>query len=316
MVDGQARTCDSAGADLAEPRIGTTIDAGADVATSVDWRPASDRFGFGISLREWRVEAQFYVRLALTRDAAGAVRSVVQRGRRVPRARRTCRNAFTKGTEQEVDFLVDALGLEPGSACSTSAAGPGGTRSRSRGAGCDVVGVDLSPDFVALARDGGRAPRSSPRRFEIGDVAGPGVRRRVRRRRSACARAGFGLLGGRRRARRCSPGSRGRRGRAVGSPSPRFSRRVRRAPPRGRGDVRPRDRRAPRAGHRARRRRRRARVRPLDHLLHRRGSSSCWPIGAGLGRRRRARRDARDATARRRPTLDDPELLLLARRPA
>ena len=44
------------------------------------------------------------------------------------------RNAFTKGTEQEVEFLVGALGLEPGMRVPTWVAGPAAMRSRSHGA--------------------------------------------------------------------------------------------------------------------------------------------------------------------------------------
>ena len=65
--------------------------------------------------------------------------------------------AFTTGTEQEVDFLVDALGLEPGMRVLDAGCGPGRHALALARRGIEVVGVDLSPDFVALARVG-RAP--------------------------------------------------------------------------------------------------------------------------------------------------------------
>lgn len=62
------------------------------------------------------------------------------------------RNAFTKGTVQEVDFLVDALGLQPGMQVLDAGCGPGRHALELGRRGIAVVGVDASPDFVALAR--------------------------------------------------------------------------------------------------------------------------------------------------------------------
>jgi SAM-dependent methyltransferase len=62
------------------------------------------------------------------------------------------RNAFTYGTEQEVDFLVDALQLAPGDRVLDVGCGPGRHAKAFVARGLDVVGVDLSPDFLALAR--------------------------------------------------------------------------------------------------------------------------------------------------------------------
>ncbi len=61
------------------------------------------------------------------------------------------RYSFTKGTEQEVDFLVDALGLAPGMRVLDVGCGPG-RHAHSLGArGIRVHGVDISERFVAIA---------------------------------------------------------------------------------------------------------------------------------------------------------------------
>lgn len=62
------------------------------------------------------------------------------------------RYSFTKGTEQEVTFLVDVLGLEPGQRVLDVGCGPG-RHARSLGErGIIVHGVDISERFVELAR--------------------------------------------------------------------------------------------------------------------------------------------------------------------
>jgi SAM-dependent methyltransferase len=77
------------------------------------------------------------------------------------------RNAFKKGTEQEVAFLVDALGLEPGMRVLDAGCGPGRHSIALAQRGISVVGIDLSPDFVALARD---AATDLPAEFRVQDV--------------------------------------------------------------------------------------------------------------------------------------------------
>src|SRR5262245_14293225 len=79
------------------------------------------------------------------------------------------RNAFTKGTEQEVAFLVDELELGPGARVLDVGCGPGRHALALARRGIEVVGVDLSPDFVELARAAGRA-EGLALRFEIADV--------------------------------------------------------------------------------------------------------------------------------------------------
>src|SRR4030081_2045285 len=105
------------------------------------------------------------------------------------------RNAFTKGTEQEVAFLVDALGLEAGERVLDVGCGPGGHALALARRGIEVVGVDLSEDFVALARQAG-AKEELPARFEILDVRDLAYDGQFDAAVCLC-QGGFGLLGGR-----------------------------------------------------------------------------------------------------------------------
>ena len=61
------------------------------------------------------------------------------------------RYSFTKGTEQEVAFLVETMGLTPGMRVLDVGCGPG-RHARALGArGIEVHGIDISERFVALA---------------------------------------------------------------------------------------------------------------------------------------------------------------------
>ena len=62
------------------------------------------------------------------------------------------RYSFTKGTEQEVAFLIDALGLGPGQRVLDVGCGPGRHAYALARAGIEVVGVDISDRFVELAQ--------------------------------------------------------------------------------------------------------------------------------------------------------------------
>jgi SAM-dependent methyltransferase len=104
------------------------------------------------------------------------------------------RNAFTKGTEQEVGFLVDALGLEAGARVLDVGCGPGRHALALARRGIDVVGVDLSEDFVTLARDAAAVDGLSAR-FEVGDVRALAYEAEFDAVVCLC-QGGFGLLGG------------------------------------------------------------------------------------------------------------------------
>ena len=61
------------------------------------------------------------------------------------------RYSFTKGTEQETAFLIDALGLGPGAVVLDVGCGPGRHAHALARRGCSVVGIDISERFVSLA---------------------------------------------------------------------------------------------------------------------------------------------------------------------
>jgi SAM-dependent methyltransferase len=65
------------------------------------------------------------------------------------------RYSFTKGTAQEVDFLVQALDLRPGQRVLDVGCGPGRHAHALAGRGLEVVGVDISQRFIDLATGGG-----------------------------------------------------------------------------------------------------------------------------------------------------------------
>ncbi|MEQ8716103.1 MAG: class I SAM-dependent methyltransferase [Acidimicrobiales bacterium] len=62
------------------------------------------------------------------------------------------RYSFTRGTRQEVDFLVEVLELEPPMRVLDVGCGPGRHARVLAERGFEVVGVDISPRFVEIAR--------------------------------------------------------------------------------------------------------------------------------------------------------------------
>ena len=104
------------------------------------------------------------------------------------------RNAFTKGTEQEVAFLVDELGLQPGARVLDVGCGPGRHALALARLGMSVHGVDRAESFLELAREAARE-HDLPATFERVDVRGlsyDGAFDAV----ICLCQGGFGLLGG------------------------------------------------------------------------------------------------------------------------
>jgi SAM-dependent methyltransferase len=102
------------------------------------------------------------------------------------------RNAFTKGTEQEVEFLVARLGLRAGMRVLDAGCGPGRHALALARRGIEVVGVDLSPQFVELAR---AAADGLPAAFLVDDVRNLAYESEFDAVICLC-QGGFGLLGG------------------------------------------------------------------------------------------------------------------------
>ena len=97
------------------------------------------------------------------------------------------RYSFTKGTEQEVGFLVAELGLRPGMRVLDVGCGPGRHAHALRARGIDVVGIDISAAFLRAAGPGWWV-RGDARRLPFsGGTFDAAI--------SLC-QGGFGLLGG------------------------------------------------------------------------------------------------------------------------
>ena len=99
--------------------------------------------------------------------------------------------SFTRGTENEVDFLVDALALAPGMRVLDVGCGPGRHSHALARRGVEVLGVDISQTFVDLAR--ADAPPGAS--FERGDARALRFDAEFDAVVSLC-QGGFGLAGG------------------------------------------------------------------------------------------------------------------------
>jgi SAM-dependent methyltransferase len=81
------------------------------------------------------------------------------------------RYSFTKGTEQEVAALIDLLRLAPGQRGLDVGCGPGRHALALAARGLEVVGVDISADFVAAAGDeASRRELAGLATFEVADA--------------------------------------------------------------------------------------------------------------------------------------------------
>jgi SAM-dependent methyltransferase len=115
------------------------------------------------------------------------------------------RYSFTKGTDAEVAFLVDALGLRPGMRVLDVGCGPGRHSHALARLGLVVHGVDISQRFVDIATE--HAPAGAT--FERADARALRFDAEFDAAISLCQGA-FGLVG-------AGPGTDGDRGAAAGS---------------------------------------------------------------------------------------------------
>ena len=86
------------------------------------------------------------------------------------------RYSFTYGTDQEVTFLVEALGLTAGMRVLDVGCGPGRHSLALARRGFTVVGVDISETFVRLARQAAEA-EGLPATFVRAEWRGTGPER-------------------------------------------------------------------------------------------------------------------------------------------
>lgn len=77
------------------------------------------------------------------------------------------RYSFTKGTEQEIGFLLDLLGLSPGARILDVGCGPGRHAVPLAQAGLAVTGVDVSRRFLDIAADSARAAGVGAAFFQV-----------------------------------------------------------------------------------------------------------------------------------------------------
>lgn len=99
--------------------------------------------------------------------------------------------SFTRGTEQEVDFLITELGIRTGTRVLDVGCGPGRHAHELARRGAVVTGLDLSSRFVALAASAGVAGA----RFVRGDARRPPFADESFDVVMSLCQGGFGLVG-------------------------------------------------------------------------------------------------------------------------
>lgn len=106
------------------------------------------------------------------------------------------RYSFTKGTRNEVETLVELLGLQAGDRVLDVGCGPGRHALALAERGMHVVGVDVSERFVAVAGEAAsRSDLAGSARFEVADARFLGFDAEFDAAISLCQGA-FGLAGG------------------------------------------------------------------------------------------------------------------------
>ncbi len=103
------------------------------------------------------------------------------------------RYSFTKGTDQEVGYLVDTLRLGVGSTVVDVGCGPGRHSLALAKRGVSVTGVDIAQRFVELASS---SAQEVPARFVRADARRLSLRSGVADVVLSLCQGGFGLLGG------------------------------------------------------------------------------------------------------------------------